>query len=101
MATIAGPKVQVPSTESDVFEFQYNSDGTIAAVTMKQGWAAFFNGVQQIAYGSTRNGPTASRPTSTASRWIGMPYFDTDLGKPVFLKTASTNVWVDGAGTPV
>ena len=44
------------------------------------------------------SGSTADRPT--AALWIGYQYFDTTLGKPVWLKSARPNVWVDGVGTP-
>lgn len=39
-------------------------------------------------------GTTAARPTDCA---VGSVYFDTTLGKPVFLKTVPS-VWVDSAG---
>lgn len=43
---------------------------------------------------ANRAGTTAARPT-TAS--VGFGYFDTTLGKPVWLKTAPS-AWVDSAG---
>ena len=61
--------------------------------------AQFFNSVYQIVYAVSQNGPTASRPTSSSQRFIGMPYFDTTLGLPVFLKTASSSAWVKADGT--
>jgi hypothetical protein len=65
-------------------------------------YANFFNTLQLVAFYSTRSGVTADRPTaSTLARWVGMPFFDTTLGKTVFLKIASTNVWVDGSGAVV
>lgn len=45
-----------------------------------------------------RSGSTASRPTTPL---IGMEYFDTTLGKPVWCKSTSPSVWVDSAGTTV
>ena len=62
--------------------------------------AVFFNSLMQIAIASSQNGPTASRPTSSSQRYVGMAYFDTTLGLPVFLKTASSNAWVKADGTP-
>ena len=61
--------------------------------------AIFFNAVYQIVSAVSQNGPTASRPTSSSQRFIGMPYFDTTLGLPVFLKTASSSAWVKADGT--
>jgi hypothetical protein len=34
-------------------------------------------------------------------RYIGMDYFDTDLGLKITLKSVTPDVWVNGAGTPV
>lgn len=88
MATITGPKVQLPSGQF----IQPDGSLSIDATT-------FFNALQAIAFYSSRSGPTGSRPTSTSFRWIGMPYFDVTLGLPVFLKTASSNAWVKADGS--
>lgn len=47
-----------------------------------------------------RSGATADRPRAgvVGVRWVGMSYFDTDLGKPVYLKSANPDVWVDADG---
>lgn len=98
MATVQGPKVQF--SVSEIFDFTYDQDGGITGVTLKQEAASFFHSVQQVAFGLSRSGPTAGRPTSTfPARWVGMNYFDTTLGKPIFLKTASSNAWVLADGT--
>lgn len=98
MATIQGPKIQF--SISELFDFQYDQDGGITGVSLKQQAATFFNSVQQITFNLSRSGPTGSRPTANLDgRWIGMPYFDTTLGKPIFLKTASSNAWVLADGT--
>lgn len=44
------------------------------------------------------SGATASRPTPT---YIGQPYFDTTLGKPIWAKTITPVAWVDSTGTAV
>ena len=44
-------------------------------------------------------GPTSSRPNQADIR-IGFQYFDTNLGKPIFLKD-ETPTWVDAAGATV
>lgn len=92
---ITGPRVQMPSVTAPVM---VEGEG---GQSLSQDHAQFLHQLQQIAFYSTRSGPTASRPTSTSNRWVGMNYFDTTLGKMVYLKIASTNVWVDGAGTVV
>ncbi len=97
---MSGPRVQF--SVSEMFDFQYDGQGRIIGANLKPEAATFLQSVQQITYALTRSGPTASRPTSTfPNRWVGMNYFDTTLGLPVWLKTASTNVWVDATGAPV
>jgi len=43
-------------------------------------------------------GTTAQRPAGVD---LGYTYFDTSLGKPVWLKVVATNVWVDSTGATV
>lgn len=43
---------------------------------------------------ASTSGTTAARPTDAM---VGFVYFDTTLGKPVYLKTAPST-WVDAAG---
>lgn len=89
-----GPKIQQPQALSPVTQ----PDSDIASVE----YANFFNILQLVTFYSTRSGTTAERPTaSTLARWIGMPYLDTTLGKPIWLKIASTNIWIDATGASV
>lgn len=88
-SAISGPRVQLPNG-------QFIEEGGALTIDAQ----TFLSAVQAIAFYSTRSGPTTSRPTSTSFRWVGMPYFDSTLGLPVFLKIASTNVWVDATGAP-
>lgn len=46
-----------------------------------------------------QKGTTAQRPTTQLQ--IGDFYFDTTLGKPIWIKSLGPTVWVDGAGTTV
>lgn len=86
-----GPKFQLPSA----FSALLNDSGAIAPE-----WHSFLRGVAQTASNMSRSGTTASRPTSAQpGRYLGQQYFDTDLGKPVFLKSVGPDVWVDGVGT--
>lgn len=96
MATISGPKLQTPTSLTPIVD----EAGNVHPV-----WQAYFHSVQQVAFNVSRSGPTSTRPTVTLdARFIGMPYFDTTLGFPVWLKTAtpysSSDVWVRYDGTP-
>ena len=89
-----GPKLQQPQALSPVVQ----KDSLIPTIE----YATFFNLLQIVSFYSTRAGTTVERPTATTGvRWTGMPYFDQTLGKPVFLKFASSNTWVDGSGAIV
>lgn len=97
-----GPKILFPGTISEMFNFQYDSDGKLVDATLRTEWVALFNSVQQVAFNVSRSGPTASRPTSSLpGRFIGMPFMDMTLGIPVWLKSVNPDVWVNGAGTTV
>ena len=99
MATITGPKIQMPSSISRIAEIDPEGK-TLSAV--KTDWASYFHSVQQTVFNLSRSGPTASRPLSTLDgRWIGMPYFDTTLGKPIYLKSTNPDVWITAAGAIV
>lgn len=60
-------------------------------------WSAWLHQAFLCCFATQDSGPTASRPTTEL--WIGRRYFDTSLGKPVYLKSLGPNVWVDGVGT--
>lgn len=99
---MAGPNIQVPAAISQMLDVQTDEQGRPIAINVKPEWAAFFSTLQQVNFVQTRSGTTAERPTSdTKGRYEGMPFMDTTLGKPVFLKYASSNVWVDGSGAVV
>lgn len=94
---ITGPKFQTPTAIGELVD--ENRKLTTPAV-------AYLSSVQQTVYNMSRSGPSASRPTALLDgRFIGMPYFDTDLGYEINLKTAtptsSSDVWVRWDGTPV
>jgi hypothetical protein len=60
-------------------------------------WIQWFQSVFLVASTAQESGPTTQRPTKNL--WIGRRFFDTTVGKPVYLKSTAPNVWVDGAGT--
>lgn len=62
-------------------------------------WLRWFNLVHQTITAARQSGPTSDRPSETL--WIGRQYFDTTLGKPVYVKSVRPTVWVDAAGTTV
>lgn len=90
---ISGPKIQMPAAAQPAVQ---------ETGTLTQEWATYLHSIQQTAFAVSRSGSTSSRPTSTLDgRWIGMPFFDLTLGKPVFLKSVNPDVWVDGTGAVV
>ena len=66
-------------------------------------WYSFFNLISQTCYNTVQSGTTANRPNiNTPILWIGMQYFDTTLGYPIYLKSVTpVFVWVNGAGIVV
>lgn len=83
---INGPKVQVPTSLTPISD-------EIGHVRPE--WQAFFHGLQQIAFGLSRSGPSSSRPTSSMDgRYIGMPYFDINLSTTVYLSSTNPDVWI-------
>lgn len=85
-----------------MFDFVYGPNDQITSMSLKQPWGAFFHSLQMIGFNATRSGTTAERPDNGMDgRWIGMPYFDSTLGKLVSLKSVNPDVWVDGSGAVV
>ena len=95
---MAGPSVQMPGPVSQMFTLVYDTEGKVVSITMRPEWGSYLSTMQLIAYDSTRSGSTSVRPPSSMLRWAGMPFFDQTLGQPVFLKHASSNVWVTADG---
>lgn len=62
-----------------------------------QAWTSFFDQIFNLLSAMTQSGTTAQRPTTFL--WIGRRYFDSSLGKPVYVKSVGPVVWVDGVGT--
>lgn len=77
------------------------SEGTGENQTYKFGrwWMTWFNQVYTLVFSIQQSGNTASRPTTNL--WIGRRYFDTTLGKPVWIKSVGPPVWVDATGAVV
>lgn len=95
---IAGPNIGFPSVAEPMFTLDLERQ----SLALTYEWGAFFSQVNQLLFNMSRSGPTASRPTETLpSRWIGMPYYDSTLGLPVFLHSTNPDVWHNGAGAAV
>jgi hypothetical protein len=61
---------------------------------------AWFQSIQTWLGPQGQTGSTAIRPT--VNLYVGLSYFDTTLGYPVFVKQVSPSIiWVNGSGTPV
>ena len=85
-------------------KFEDNSGGTAnkfhrggGGYRMSRGWVSWFAKVKLFAGSVSESGATANRPTKKL--FVGRRYFDTTLGKPVYVKSLSPTVWVDGVGT--
>jgi hypothetical protein len=74
-----------------------------ASGQLSPAWAVWFTRTHVGARSIQEAGTTAERPTTQL--WIGRRYFDTSLGKPVWVKLVPAKpaaaVWVDAAGVVV
>lgn len=66
-------------------------------------WRSYLESVNYWLRPIGSNGTTANRPVenSQISLYIGQPYFDTTLGKPIWVKSKNPTVWVDATGAAV
>jgi hypothetical protein len=66
-------------------------------------WITWFSQVRDIMSAVTMSGTTAQRPTGFL--WIGRPFWDETLQKPVYLSAigadGAPNVWKDASGSTV
>lgn len=77
---------------------EFKSPGDAERFTAQ--WAGWFSTAQIILQAASGSGATNARPTQ--GQFVGMPYFDTTLGIPIWLKTpGAVSVWVDATGAPV
>jgi hypothetical protein len=85
---------------ADSFDFPDNSAMVDAQGLPSLAWSQLFTRWHRIITAAAQSGVTANRPASLL--WIGRPYFDTTLGKPIWVKQVNPSVvWVDAAGTSV
>lgn len=66
-------------------------------------WLQWLSRTHRAVLSIQRSGTTAQRPTELL--WIGLYYFDTTLGKPIWIKAVPAKptpaVWVDATGAVV
>lgn len=62
-------------------------------------WFSWFNRLFFLAQALGDSGVTALRPTK--SLYVGRNYFDTTLGKPIWIQSLNPTVWVDATGAAV
>ena len=63
------------------------------------GWQNWIMQVFNACFAVYQSGETAGRPTK--GLWIGRPYFDTDLGTPIWYDANGSTGWCDSAGSAV
>ncbi len=64
--------------------------------SMPRAQIAWYGAIGRLCNAITGSGTTAQRPVK--GLYLGRPYFDTTLGKPIWYKTAG---WVDATGAGV
>lgn len=71
--------------------------------TLTSQWAAFLSAVGLYLRPLGQSGTTTNRPvnSSTTPLYIGQPYFDITLKKPVWVQSLNPTVWCDATGTAV
>lgn len=75
-------------------------DGKRTLLPVYQAW---FASIQNWLRPVGSSGTTAQRPLNTKESfmYVGQSYFDTSLGKPIWVKSLNPTVWADATGTPV
>lgn len=70
---------------------------------LTQLWQSFQESVNYWLRPIGQSGATTARPvdSSRIPLYIGQTYFDTTLGKPIWVKSRNPTVWCDGTGASV
>lgn len=76
-------------------EGQLTDDSGAATVPFR----AWISWVHAIVTADQQSGTTAKRPTDRM--YVGRPYFDTTLGKPIWVQSINPTVWCDATGAAV
>ncbi len=66
-------------------------------------WQAFLSSVHDWLGPVGQSGTITNRPpdSTTNPLYVGQGYFDTTLGKPIWVKSRNPTVWVDATGSSV
>lgn len=66
-------------------------------------WESFFSSINYWLAPIGASGITANRPadSSRTQLYIGQNYFDSTLGKPIWVKSRNPTVWCDATGASV
>lgn len=62
-------------------------------------WGQVFQRWQAVIQANYQSGTMAQRPTKLL--WVGRQFYDTTLGKPVYVASVAPVVWKDAAGVVV
>jgi hypothetical protein len=90
----------LPSTDRISMDESMSRVGSVTSYHRVSKWyQSWFSSVQYYLAALGNSGLTAARPTTKL--YIGYPYFDTTLGKPIWCKTVNPVVWVDATGAVV
>lgn len=81
--------------------FELPSNDPVVGDDSKAGrtWLQWFSRVQDIVISIQQSGASSDRPNKIL--WVGRTYFDTTLGKPIWLKSVRPDIWVDASGATV
>lgn len=62
-------------------------------------WMTWFNQAYAVLFAAQQSGSTANRPVNNL--WIGRPFYDTTLSKPIYVNSVNPTVWKDASGSTV
>jgi hypothetical protein len=77
---------------------QFNGD-IVTGQAPTQNFMSWALGVFQVVFACSQSGATSARPST--GLWVGRPYFDTTLNKPIWVQSTSPVIWQDATGTAV
>ena len=77
---------------------QFNGD-IVQGQAPTQTFMSWALNVFQVVFACAQSGATSARPTS--GLWVGRPYYDTTLHKPIWVDSTSPVVWHDASGAAV
>lgn len=67
--------------------------------TLSWTWKSFYTTLASVSRALTLSGTTANRPTTFL--WVGRPYFDITIQRPIWVRDISPTVWITADGVVV